>query len=135
MQHSRLTNQEYVTLIGHYNNVGANSLEAQLKAKNYSPQKIKEIVAKFQGTPQKVTKSLNVEFVGGHDLEFSNFSYYYGLYNKYSQNGLLPYPGSVAEQPAKVIEIFDVLDALHAETQEQQMKQMKSKGKNGKRRN
>ena len=53
-----------------------------------------------------------------NDIEYStcpgntfNFQVYYviQLYRKY-QDGILPYPGSLTEQPAKVMEAFSVID-------------------------
>lgn len=46
--------------------------------------------------------------------DFNYFSMLYGQYEK----GNLPYPGSMSEQPNKVIEIFNVLDLLNIERQE-----------------
>ena len=48
-------------------------------------------------------------------LEFPQFNYIYSLYAKYDQFGVLPFPGSHSEQPAKIIEIFDVISAVQAE--------------------
>lgn len=41
-------------------------------------------------------------------------NYYLDLYGKY-QRGLLPFKGTICEQPNKIIEIFDLIDEIGAE--------------------
>ena len=39
------------------------------------------------------------------------------LWRSFDKTGALPYPGGVAEQPAKIMEIFSIIDSLRAETE------------------
>lgn len=56
-----------------------------------------------------------------------SFSYYMQLYNSYKL-GMLPFEGSVSDQPAAIMEAFSVIDRLQNERQEQETKKAQSKG-------
>jgi hypothetical protein len=68
-----------------------------------------------------------------NNFKYPYFSYVLNLYSQYKK-GSLPFPGSVSEQPAKIIEIFNVLEQLELEQQEKQRKavekEQKKRGKN-----
>lgn len=51
----------------------------------------------------------------------SQIAQWYEPYRQY-QNGILPFPGSMSEQPNKVIELFRLFGAHEAEKTEQQIK-------------
>ena len=73
-------------------------------------------------TSQKSTMneliSCGLYFTGGlHKYDLPFFSYLLTLYEKYKQ-GTLPFPGSMSEQPAQIVEIFQVFDQLDFEKQE-----------------
>lgn len=123
MEISTLNNQEYVTLVGHYNQVGDKILENQLIARNYTPEGIKKVMSKMKSAPISTIRSLNVEFNTSKIMTFEGFGYYYGLYRAYSENGVLPFEGCLADQPAKIIEIFDVFEQLKLEVEKKQLKE------------
>lgn len=65
--------------------------------------------------------SLNLHFKGDLDKwEYENFNYIMALFDLYHRHGTLPYPGTLSEQPAKVIEIFQILDQLKYEREKKQ---------------
>lgn len=45
------------------------------------------------------------------------------------KKGTMPFPGSVVEQPAKIIEIFDVLTQLEQESEEKMRKKLEKEQK------
>jgi hypothetical protein len=127
MRISGLTNQEYVTLIGHYNQVGDKSLESQLISRNYTPEAIKRVLSKHKSAPKTKVRSLNVEFQTDNPLNFEGFSYFYTLYRQYSKNGVMPFAGCMSDQPAKVIDIFEVFEQLEGEVETKQLKEINKK--------
>ena len=46
------------------------------------------------------------------------------------EKGVLPFPGSLSEQPCKIIEIFGIIRQMRAEKLEEKQKQDKKRGKN-----
>lgn len=48
------------------------------------------------------------------------------LHDKYNK-GILPYEGSLTDQPNKIIEIFQLIDQLHQEREQQQAKKQQDK--------
>lgn len=70
--------------------------------------------------------SLNLHFKQGiEDMSIGYFNYVFTLFELYKNHGVLPYPGSASEQPAKIIEIFDVLQALTSERDRKLMEEQK----------
>jgi hypothetical protein len=60
--------------------------------------------------------SLDVHFKRGiENMSVEYFGYAITLFDLYHKSGVLPYPGSASEQPAKIIEIFQVLESLKNE--------------------
>lgn len=63
--------------------------------------------------------SCNLHFKGSiDDWNYEYFNLVLTLFQKYSKFGVLPFPGSHADQPAKIIEIFELLEQLDFERQE-----------------
>lgn len=50
------------------------------------------------------------------------FDFYMTLFNQFEQHGTLPFPGSLADQPNLILEIFNVLRRLNNEEQAKQAK-------------
>ena len=124
---SSLSNQEYVKLVGHYNQIGEKTLEKQLLKRNYSIEAINRMKAKVSNQPIQIINSLNVCFQTNQEMKFYNFNYFYTLYRQYSENGVLPFNGCLTDQPSKIIEIFDVFEQLNCEKEEKQIKEIKRK--------
>jgi hypothetical protein len=116
MSESGLTDWEYVSLVGHYH--GLNEQKQELKDRGYSDAVLKHL------RKQKTTlvESLNVKFTSD-GIVYPYFNYVITLYFAYKNNGILPFDGCLADQPAKIIEIFNTLDALTAETQQKAAKE------------
>lgn len=124
-----LTDKEYITLVGHYNNLMIKtSSDEEFLARGYSEEAIKEM-RKAQVIKGRDVTSLNLKFKGG-DLskyKFPQFDYIYSLYDKYENHGVLPYSGSHSEQPAKIMEIFSILNSLRIEEDKRQTEKMRKK--------
>ena len=77
--------------------------------------------------------SLNVTING--DLErfdYPEFDYVINIYHIHTKTGALPYPGSISEQPAKIIELLNILEQLNLERrQREQAEQERKLKKNG----
>lgn len=115
---STLSDFEYVSIVGNYNNLDENDEEQVLRDRGFSEDQIRYTLKDKQGTS---FKSLNVVFHEKNKLKYPYFSYIITLFNQY-KNGTLPFTGSLVEQPAKIIEIFDVLYQLQYEQEENSRK-------------
>lgn len=73
-------------------------------------------------------KSLNVSFHSKNDLKHPYFSYFIGLFLAY-EKGILPFSGSLVDQPAKIIEIFEVIQQLRLEREETVRKSIEKENK------
>lgn len=79
--------------------------------------------------------SLNVHFKKGVDsFNVDYFNFVIAAFDIYDKHGVLPYPGSLSEQPNKIIEIFNVLSSLKQERdqrtlEDQQREQKRSERK------
>ena len=120
-----MSDWEYVSLVGNYNNLGQDDEEQALRDRGFSEQQIKYTL---KDKPGSSFKSLNVVFHTKNNLKYPYFSYALTLYNQYKR-GCLPYPGSVSEQPAKIMEIFSVFEQLELEQEEKARKQIERENK------
>lgn len=128
MSESGLSDWEYVSLVGHYN--GLNEQKQVLKDRGYSDAILKHL----RKQKSVLTESLNVRFETD-GIVYPYFNYVITLYFAYKNNGILPFPGSMVDQPAKIIEIFNVLDALTDEAKQRAAKeQERLSKKNGRNR-
>lgn len=112
-------------LISNYNNIGENDEEQALRDRGYKEDRIKFILKK-----EKVSsfKSLNVSFHTNKSLKYPYFSYVLGMFDGYNK-GILPFDGSFADQPAKIIEIFNVLHQLSMEAEHKMRKKLEKESK------
>jgi hypothetical protein len=68
--------------------------------------------------------SLNIHFKCNLDrFNVSYFEFVIVAFEAYNKNGVLPYPGSLSDQPNKIIEIFNVLDSLKLEREQRAFEQ------------
>lgn len=123
MSISELSFSEYAYIVGNYARIIHKPKRApDLKARGYSQAAIKDYEAK-RATAIKI-RSLNLMFTGDlNSFEHPYFDYFMSLYSAYSSQGILPFPGALVDQPAKIIDIFHVLDQLKYEQEERQMKE------------
>jgi hypothetical protein len=124
---SGLSDSEYKNMVGHYNRlVYGTNIDQSIYDRGYSDAAIKEM--EKRATPQTV-ESLNLRFTSALDnFELEGFDYYYSLYQYFSTNKALPFSGSLADQPAKIIEIFSLFNQLE---QERELKLHKEAQRNG----
>lgn len=122
---STISEYEYVSIIGNYNNVGEDDEEQALRDRGFDENSIRYALKDKQGTS---FKSLNVSFHTKNNFKYPYFSYIITLFNQYKA-GMLPFPGCLTEQPAKIIEIFDVLSQLQYEYEEKSRKKIEKESK------
>lgn len=116
MEISGLSTFEYVSLIGHYNRITLDKqVDPRLLTRGYSQEALEQMKLKMSKLPSEII-SLDVHFKRGiDDISIGYFGYAITLFDLYHRHGVLPYQGSLSEQPAKIIEIFQVLDQLKTE--------------------
>ena len=82
----------------------------------------------FDTTTQKY-KILNLEFKTCPGNYSNNYIYYLWQLFTHYENNLLPYKGSLGEQPAKIIEIFDIIQEVVRDYEEKLKKVKRLKDK------
>lgn len=120
---SSLSTIEFIKIVATYAHArsGKDSIDPSLAARGFTPEQIEQ-------TKKLTEKKFNpVQIMG---LRFTrpldNFKsdlmgYAWTLFENY-ERGVLPFPGSVSEQPAQIMEIFGVFSALRFEAQEAERK-------------
>lgn len=111
---SSLSGYERITLITKYNSsykkqsidpkIFENRSEEQIKYLRRTIGKLRNISCGF---------IFEKDYTEYPECEFFNFAVFSNY--AFTKNGILPYPGSLIEQPAKIIEIFECLFELDAE--------------------
>lgn len=87
------------------------------------------MTSKMAKLPQEII-SLDVHFKRGIDnISIEYFNYVVTLFDLYHKHGVLPYPGSLSEQPAKIIEIFTVLEQLYLEREQKHLEEQQREQK------
>jgi hypothetical protein len=125
---SSLSTFEYISLIGHYNKLTLDKkVDPRLLSRGYTKEALEQMKDKMGKLPSEII-SLDVHFKSGIDnYSIEYFGYVMTLFDAYQKNGILPYSGSLSEQPNKIIEIFQVIDQLKFEleqkTREQQQRE------------
>ena len=117
---SGLSDNEYVNLVGHLNRLLLDGQTVEdISTRGYTREQIEAMHQAMKKRGKKdipEVRSLDVSFrTDLKQLQFPQFDFIYSMYSKYDKFGVLPFPGSHSEQPAKIIEIFDILGAIHAE--------------------
>ena len=132
---SGLSDWEYVSIVGHYNKLNQKpSVDPKLLARGYTEDQLAELEKRLGKTPGE-WMSLNLHFkVRSERFDYPLFNYVISLFNQYHKNGVLPYSGPLADQPAKIIEIFEVLEQLQYEREEQIRKDHERQAKRQERR-
>lgn len=125
MEISTVTDLEYIHIVGNYNNADKQDEEQALRDRGYSEDRIRFMLKGKKGSS---FKSLDVVFHDKNNLKYPYFSYVYTAYLNY-ERGILPYPGSLSEQPAKIMDIFSVLGALKFESEEKMRKKVEKENR------
>lgn len=133
MRISTLNVVDYVNIVGHYNTVhNGPTIDPRLleRFKN-KPEMIEQI--KKQSASSGGTTSLNIKFSRPlESFRYELFGYIITLYRKYSELGILPFPGSLSDQPAQIIEVFNTLESVELEIKHQQQKKQNKELKRNK---
>ena len=78
---------------------------------------------KMQGGPKELI-SCNLHFKSSvSQYDYPYFDYVISLFTKYDSHGLLAFPGSLADQPAKYIELMELLKSLDIERQQKEQRE------------
>ncbi len=124
---STLSNIEYVRIVAQYNSIGSKKVESEksLKGRGYNAEAIAQATNRARETFTPV-ESMNLKFTRPfHELKSDLFNYGMLLLENY-ERGQLPFPGSVSEQPAQVIEILGLLQSLRFENDLKQRKKLEA---------
>lgn len=113
---SSVSNEDFVNLVAHYTALinGEIDDEDELKQRGYSEEAISRM--------KKKKTSTSVKLLGLHftkpliKFKYNYLRYVLVLFDNY-EKGNLPFPGSVAEQPSQVMDIFDIIQAIRQEAQ------------------
>ena len=74
-------------------------------------------------------QSLNIKFTRPlDDFKYPFFGYLLTLYNRYS-DGILPFTGGLADQPAQIVELFNTLESLELEFKQQEAEAQERRAK------
>lgn len=122
---SSLSNEDYINIVGHYTRLASEKadFDPNINTRGYSPEALAEAKKQTLKYFQPI-QTLNLKFKKQlDDFEFEPLNYTLTLFENY-ERGLLPYPGSVSEQPAQLMEIFGVLQSLRQERQQLEYKKM-----------
>lgn len=128
---SELGTTDFVNFVGQYNHAlsgGRDQVDSSLSSRGYAPEVLeaarKQALASFQPVTScglKFTKHLS-------HFKYPLFGYALLLFENY-EKGLLPFEGSVAEQPAQVMDLFGLIQNLKAEQQTKQIERAKRNGR------
>ncbi len=136
MRISNLSIVDYVNLIGHYNKIQSGpSIDPRLVERfKDQPERLAQIKEQMDKKGSNKIQSLNVVFKDQiENYMYPEFGYVYTLFKQYSENGVLPFTGPLADQPAQIIQVFNTLDGMELEQKEKAQKEANKKGKrNGK---
>lgn len=112
---------ERVVLTGHYYSVisGAQKEEQTLKQRNYPA----HMLAALKTAKHPVSEIAGLRFnVPTTRFEYPLLAYLLTLTENY-ERGVLPFPGSLSEQPSKVIELIEIIQLVRMEYQNKQQKE------------
>lgn len=124
---SSLDFKEFVSIVAAFHNMGAKEKETDLS--RYTKEQVEAMRQAERFNP---VKSLGLNFTKPfRNFPCDSFDFYTTLFSQYDKHGTLPFPGSLADQPAIIIEIFNTLKALVNEAQGKEME--KEKRRNGSR--
>lgn len=105
---STLSLGEYAAIVATFQQIGTDDEKDVLRSRGYSEAEIK---IALKGKQPKVTRILDLEFSDPPKIVYPLYDYVAHAYYAYKK-GILPYPGSYSEQPAKIVEIFKLFQML-----------------------
>lgn len=125
MELSSLSYRDMVSIVAQYNTIysGSKSVDdAVLLDRGYTAD---QIAAMRKQSPQTFTpvESCGLKFKSDFSkVKYEHFHYLMNLYQMY-EKGCLPFPGSVSEQPAQIIEMFNIIQLLELERRNREAKE------------
>ena len=115
---SSVTDYEYIAYIANWHKGEQGDLiDPRLLQRGFTEEQLQQLIDKAQADSMgREITSLNLKIRGNlRRFQLDEFDYVITLYHIYNNTGQLPYPGSISEQPAKIIEIFNILEQLDLE--------------------
>ncbi len=123
---------EQIKFIASYHNIETDSDKQEVLTRGYSPEQL-AIMEKMQNKGFDGFKSLGIKFSVPLKNFKSDIFYYVLTLNDGFEKGMLPFSGSMSEQPAQIIEKFSLVRALKAEAEEKRIKKQNAEAKKQKR--
>lgn len=131
MEISNLDVDDFVHLVATYNELAErtqNDVTSEVEARGYSPEQL-QVARKMISEKFDPITSCGLRFTKPFKhLKFEPIGYVLTLFENY-ERGCLPFPGSVSEQPAQIMEIFTVLKQLKHESESRLRASVKSNGR------
>lgn len=125
---SNLSFNDSLRLICHYHNYTSvkKTTKNDLVDRGYSEEQIKFLEGR-EDFINIETCGLRIKSRIDH-VVYNQFDYVYDLYLGF-KNGILPFPGSLSDQPSQVMQILSLLESLSIESNLKQMKKEQTIGK------
>ena len=113
MELSILSSFEMANLIGSYYKLSKkDSVDPRLLERGYTPEQI-AILMKQPITQKTNIISCGLKITGDLDqFKEPGLNFYLSAFHAYDTSGILPFPGTFSEQPAKILDIFDIMSQL-----------------------
>lgn len=125
MKASSVDLYDYVCIIAEFlcfHDGGKTKDDTELTSRGYSKETIELLQKKMKEPGVKQFKSCNVNYlVHPSNFKYDLFNYLLVLFENYKK-GNLPFPGSVSEQPAQIMELFSLVETVKAEHELKAMK-------------
>lgn len=127
-----MSDSEYVLLIGNYQHLlrgEKEQVDSRLAERGYSEAAMKAVETKVKVDTGSVV-SMGIKFKRHlSQFRYPLMSYVLTLFEGY-ERGVLPYQGSLADQPFKIIEIFNLLTHLKLEQEGRRLREQEKQRKN-----
>jgi hypothetical protein len=116
---SSLSNYDCICLVAHYNDAydgEKNRVAPALAARGYTAEQLAQADTRLVERFNPV-ESCGIRFTRPFgNLKYDALGYVLKLFDGY-ERGCVPFPGSVSEQPAQIMEVFGVLKQLKQEVE------------------
>lgn len=131
---STLSLYDYVCIKAHYTYISEDKFNCDEKIKKYGKrtgyERAKEMVQKENGCNQYFDNiKYYVDNIGYKSclctFKHPDMNYYLTLFNQYDK-GVLPFKGSLTEQPNKIVEVFNLITGLKAEREQESLEKIKN---------
>jgi hypothetical protein len=127
---SSVSTSDFVDIVATYisQTSGKTEFDPTLNSRGYSPEALAE-AKKLKEKKFSSVSALGLKFTKPlSNFKCENIGYLWTLFENY-ERGQLPYPGSISEQPAQIIEIFGVFQALKNEQIAKERKRQEQDGR------